>query len=243
MSETDQDRAERFIHLFNQIDEFLRATVQERRKDWDRHSSFGSVVREVAKFNGRVRECKDDLIEFADLRNALVHTAGLNGVRYLAEPYPEVIERFEELVASIVDPKRAIHIGTREPRRFEPDEPLSEAIAFMSESGFGQIVVQGDGDAMLVSSRGITNWIGSHLQDGSVRLEDVPLSDVVPDEPDGSFAIIGRDTTIDDIRARFQALVSPNGDRLIALIVTHSGKPGEKAIGIITAWDVVSASD
>jgi len=240
MSETALDRAERFIHLFNQIDEYLRALLHERRPSFDRFTSFGQVVREVAKFNHRVRDHRDDLLEFADLRNALVHTAGLGGMRFLAEPYPQVIEEFEALINAIVNPRRAYQISTMDPRRFPPESSLQEALAFMNEHGRGQIVVQGNGPARLLSSRGIANWFAANLRNGSVKIEGVRLSDVLPQQPEGSFAIIGRETPIDEVRARFQALVSPNGERLLALIVTHSGKPTEKALGIITAWDVVA---
>jgi len=243
VSDPAHDRAERFLHLFNQIDEHLREMALQRRPSGDRHASFGSVVREVSKFNGWVRDSRDDLIEFADLRNALVHTAGLNGVRYLAEPYPEVIDRFERLVASITNPKRAGQIGTWDPRRFAPGDSLENVIAYMSEAGHGQIVVQGNGPAALLSSRGISNWVGQNIRGGSVKLAGVRLADVLPHEPEGSFDIIRREMTIDDIRSRFLALLSPNGERLLALIVTHSGKPTEKALGIITAWDVVNAED
>jgi CBS domain-containing protein len=243
VTESNPDRAERFLHLFNQIDEHLRAVLKERKPSWDHHSSFGQVVREVARFNHRVRDRRDDLIEFADLRNALVHTAGQHGLRYLADPYPEVIEEFERMVESIVNPKRAAQIGTHNPRRFDPESSLAEALAYMSEAGHGQIVVQGNGEAHLLSTRGIANWMGSHIEGGTVHFEGVRLSDLQHHQPVGSYDIISRDTTIDDIRARFQALVTDTGERLLALIVTHSGKPTEKAIGIITAWDVVANQD
>jgi len=243
VTDENQDRAERFIHLYNQTDEHLRALLQERRPSSDRYLTFVNVVREVAKFNHRVRDRKDDLLEYADLRNALVHTAGRDGLRYLAEPYPEVIDDFERLAAAIANPKRAEQIGSHNPRRFAPEDSLATALAYMRDAGHGQIVVQGNGPAQLLSSRGIANWFGQHLGETMATIDAVPLSDVLPQQPAGSFDIIGRETTIDEIRARFLDLVSPNGERLLALIVTHSGKPTEKAIGIITAWDVVATTD
>ena len=243
MTDGNQDRAERFIHLFNQIDEHLRAVLKDRRPSSDRHLSFVNVVRDVAKFNPRVRDRKDDLLEFADLRNSLVHTAGQHGLRYLAEPYPEVITDFERLVAAIINPKRAGQIGSHNVRRFAPEETLAYALEYMRKAGHGQIVVQGSGPAHLLSSRGIANWFGENMGHGLVTIEQVPLADVLPHQPAGSFDIISRETTIDEVRARFLDLVSPNGERLLALIVTHSGKPTEKAIGIITAWDVVANPD
>jgi CBS domain-containing protein len=241
VSDTSFDRAERFLHLFNEIDEHLRTLLQERKPASDRYASFRTVVREVGRFNPRVRDRKDDLIEFADLRNSLVHTAGQHGIRYLAEPYPEVIEDFESLVASIVNPKRAEQLGSPAPRRFPPESLLADALDYMREAGHGQIVVQGNGETHLLSSRGIADWFGQHLHNGVVKIEGVRLLDVLPQQPAGSYDIVGRNTTIDEIRDRFLALLSPNGERLLALIVTHSGKPTEKAIGIITAWDVVAA--
>lgn len=243
MTEVNQDRAERFIHLYNEIDEQLRVLLKERRPSHDRYLTFVNVVREVAKFNSRVRDRKDDLLEYADLRNALVHTAGRNGIRYLAEPYPEVIDDFEQLVAAIVNPKRAAQIGSHNPRRFSPEDSLATALEYMRDAGHGQIVVQGNGPTQLLSSRGVANWFGQHLGETMTAIDAVPLAEVLPHQPAGSFDVIGRETTIDEIRARFLDLVSPNGERLLALIVTHSGKPTEKAIGIITAWDVVATTD
>lgn len=239
MEQAAIDRSERFIHLYNQIDDHLRALLLARKPDNDRYATFAGVVREVSKFDRRVANRRDLLLEFADLRNALVHDMGRNGLRYLAEPYQEVVAEFEALVEAIVNPRRAYELGAKNPRRFPPESPLADALEFMRENDFSQIVVQSDGPVNLVTTTGIASWVEHRIGSGNLAIEETRLTDILPREPAGAFDVVGREELYDDLRARFLVLPARNADRLHALVVTHSGKRTEKAIGIITPWDLV----
>jgi hypothetical protein len=59
---------DRFEVAYNKIDALLRKKVGRERS-----SAFSSVVMEAAKKDATVRAYKDDLLEYGDLRNAIVH--------------------------------------------------------------------------------------------------------------------------------------------------------------------------
>ena len=71
---------DRFESAYNKIDALLRKKV-----GGERTVPFSSVVIEVAKKDPAVRRNKDDLLEYGDLRNAIVHDRGKAPV-LLADP-------------------------------------------------------------------------------------------------------------------------------------------------------------
>ncbi len=71
--------SDQFLDAFSRIEKLLRRMVDGRRVD-----SFTFLVREAAKRSATVRRVEQDLLEYADLRNAIVHERG--GGFVIAEP-------------------------------------------------------------------------------------------------------------------------------------------------------------
>ena len=67
-SGTHQHRAFLFLAAFNEIEEFLR-----RALDAHHHTSFSTMVRQAERDEIITADQADDLLELADLRNAISH--------------------------------------------------------------------------------------------------------------------------------------------------------------------------
>ena len=65
-----EGNASRFIDAYNKIDHSLRAQYNLKRGQ-----SFADVVRRCAELNSIVRKFEDLLIDYARLRNAIVHSS------------------------------------------------------------------------------------------------------------------------------------------------------------------------
>lgn len=85
---------DRFEAAYNRIDALLRKKVGQRS------GFFSSIVIEAAKKDAAVRAYKDDLLEYGDLRNAIVHDRGKAPV-LLADPREEVVTRIEEICIAV----------------------------------------------------------------------------------------------------------------------------------------------
>jgi hypothetical protein len=78
---------DRFEAAYNKIDALLRKKIGGGKS-----LGFAAVVSEAATKDATVRANKVDLLEYGDLRNAIVHERGRNPV-VIADPRPDVVAR------------------------------------------------------------------------------------------------------------------------------------------------------
>lgn len=90
------NRAQTFLHLYNQLDAFLREITRIE----DRNKSFGSVLKEAVRRNKAVRHHETEIKRFQELRNIIVHESRY-GPEPIAEPNERAIRAFERLVQRI----------------------------------------------------------------------------------------------------------------------------------------------
>jgi len=84
--------SDRFLQAFTTIEQYLR-----KKSGLGRDSSFPELVKAVSKSNPVIRNREDDLRQFAELRNAMVHIRRGNDVFSLAEtPISQVLEYVED---------------------------------------------------------------------------------------------------------------------------------------------------
>jgi predicted transcriptional regulator len=63
------------------------------------------MLKEGSRFNPIIKQFKEELFEFTDLRNAIVHNSS-NNYRIIAEPHDFVVEQFVDIKNQIVNPKK-----------------------------------------------------------------------------------------------------------------------------------------
>ena len=81
--------SDRFIVAYNRIEKILA-----EKADSNDYSPFYRLIDKVKITNSVVRKYEDDLREFGDLRNAIVHSR--TDVDYvIAEPHDEIVEHIE----------------------------------------------------------------------------------------------------------------------------------------------------
>jgi CBS domain-containing protein len=230
IEETSVLRGEEFVNRFNELSRHL-AKVSQQRPD----TRFYSLVDEAAARDAAVRTYADDLKDYADLRNAIVHGTS----ELMAEPTEETLRRFCDILGEVLRPKQLLELSTHPPLRpFQPNDRLVDALRYMRENDFSQIVVR-DGESLgLVSVEGVAQWLESESEDDIISVNDARVHDALKNEPSGSFTLLGRNRNIYDARAAFFEALNSKHPRLFAIIVTHSGRTTEKPLGIVTAWDI-----
>jgi len=91
-SRTHQHRAFPFLAAFNEIEEFLR-----RALDAHHHTSFSTMVRQAERDEIITAGQADDLLELADLRNAISHGRYGRQNQPIAEPNPDTLRTITKI--------------------------------------------------------------------------------------------------------------------------------------------------
>jgi hypothetical protein len=153
----EQERGREFVRLFNELDHHIKRMTQSvggegffRRLQW------------AARDQPQIKRYIDDLMEFAELRNALVHDRRFPN-RLIAVPTEETITAFRRVVEHLVRPRRVIPAFACDLRVFAPTEPLTAALEYMHRGGYTQVIVREAGELRLLTAAGITRWLAAGL--------------------------------------------------------------------------------
>jgi hypothetical protein len=122
---------DRFEGAYNKIDALLRKKIGGTKI-----LSFSSVVTEAARKDPTVYRNKEDLLEYGDLRNAIVHDRGKTPV-LLADPREDVVEKIEKLWNRLSHPRLLRSIARPVPLRiFAASAVLAESLSYIRGFNF-----------------------------------------------------------------------------------------------------------
>lgn len=226
--------SERFLQAFGAIERQLRImTGLEKR------ARFYTLVDKGAESNAAVRRFSDDLKEFADLRNAIVHER--TDAHVLAEPNDRAVRQIEYIQDLLEHPPRVIPTFQKHVHHMTTDDPIAVAAYLMRQHGFSQLpIYDADGFRALLTTDDITRWLGECAPTGAVDLETTTIGRVLAchcEENGDNHMFVGRDATLFEVLEAFRAC-ERCGSRLAAILITEQGRPSQDLLGIITIWDL-----
>lgn len=226
--------SDRFIIAYNRIEKSLSKKVDD--------SGFMPFYRLIEKAkikNSVVRNYEEDLREFGDLRNAIIHHR--TGVDYvIAEPHDDIVERIELIERKVSNPLNVGALFGCKVHTLLASDPLMSALRLMRDNKFGQLPIYEDGKFKgLITAAGITYWLAGQSTEDSISREIPTLSDVYNYEKrKESFEFVKRDLSVYEAEDYFKRAIS-RGTRLEALLITDTASHNEKLIGIITPYDLL----
>ena len=165
----------RFMSAFNEIEEYLRRSLNEPE-----HVEFAHLARRFADRQRLTRAQRDALSAFSSLRNAIAHGRYFDG-HSIADPVPDVVEDIERLRGLIMRPPTAMGAVSRETVRIvRPESPLVSALELVRAFDYSQLPVYDKGrNVGLLTTNAIARWLAEQLG-GEVGLaEGVPISEVM----------------------------------------------------------------
>jgi hypothetical protein len=222
----------RFEGAYNKIDALLRKKVGTAKT-----LSFSAVVDEAAKKDATVRACRDNLLEYGELRNAIVHDRGKAPV-LLADPRNDVVLEIEKIWGRLSRPKALRSLPRSVPLRiFAATAILAESLSYMRANDFSQVIIVRDGRHTVLSTEGVARWLEAKSKEDIIALSEARLSDVLDFEPMDSCVYLRADDTVDRTREVF---ANDIGKRIFSALVTEHGAAKEKPIHIVTPWDFVT---
>lgn len=227
--------SERYIIAFNQIDKFLSNELGQN----GHYVGFTQAVNKVAKNNRIVNRFKEDLQEFAVLRNAIVHER-TDPEYVIAEPHDSTVEKIEKILSELTEPKKVIPTFSQEVKSFKVTDSLADVLNMIKYTHYSQFPVYDEEEFKgLLTANGITNWLAETVDDDLLSREETTLEDMLSyEEGTENYKFVSRDLSIYEAEDIFKDQVNKE-DRIDAVLITHHGKPDESLLGIISAWDII----
>lgn len=229
----DISNAMRFINAYNQVDQTLRAVY-----NFKRNMSFNDMIRRAVPINSIVRKYEDKLIDYARLRNAIVHNS--KEERIIAEPHTDVVEEFEHIADLISEPPLAIkEIATRNVLVLDSQVSIKKALETVAKSGFKVIpICKNETIAGVLTANRLMHILGIKVSEGvniEKYIETTPISSIITEsDAEVVFAIRPVIITVQEALDLFY-----KNRKLQAIIITKTGINLEQPVGILTIANII----
>ncbi len=223
--------ARRFINAYNRIDNTLRNI-----NGFKDTMTFTDVVRRAAASNYVVRKYEEDLVDFARLRNAIVHKSRDDEI--IAEPHTAVADKMQHIARLLATPPAAYTlVKSHKVMTFPFDTRLRDIVVVISKNGYSNIpIMKGGAIFGVLSNKQIVEELGRRLlnkQSADDFLNNAYAGDILfKDTP--HYVILPKDATIERVLRLFQ-----DNRRLRAVLFTEDGTNLNPPIGIITTGDLL----
>lgn len=233
--ERQERNSTRFLAAFSEIETHLR-----RLLGVDVHLPFANLVREAGRRSKWIGRFGNDLAEFAELRNAIVHRFRPEGP--IAEPNAEVTLLIEGIARTLTRPLTVLPLFRRKVTVVEPATPIATAVRCMRSHEFSKLPVVANKNIVgLLTTGAIARWLGAEAETGMVDLEATSVAQVLKhtQEPD-LFHVVAATAALAEVVSLFLERQEA-GRRLEAVLITVNGKPSGQIMGLITTSDLPEA--
>lgn len=226
--------AQKFINCYNELDKAFAKAL-----DQSEYVSFSQRIRELVLRNPVVRRYKEDLYLLGNLRNAISHNT--IDSKPIAEPLAETVELIEKILQEFKNPPKVIPSFQFEVYSVDDETPLMELLQEMKSQDFSQAPLLDDSGNVkeVISTNTISRWLFDQMKQEEIILPGVKVDELAPYiETKQNYVLISRNTTIFEAAELFIKKSKEKKNKLDCLIVTHSGKPTEKLMGIVCIEDI-----
>ncbi len=227
----------RFLNTYNEIDQYMRKKLN--KGDDVGHSL---LIDNLTGKDYMITHHKGKLKQYAKLRNAIVHNP-IKNADPIAEPHYIIVEDYQKILDSIKNPPKALSIAIQADNIFKANinDNALNIMRIMNTKCFTHVPVFENEEFIGVFSE---NTVFSYLSKNEGVILDSnsyisEFKDHIPiDKHDSEyFQFISKNKCIYEVDQLFRVYLS-KAKRLAVVLITENGKPSEKLLGMITAWDV-----
>ena len=229
---TTKSLGSRFLDAYNAIDKALR--IQYNYKTT---ISFSDLIRRCADLNHVIRGYENDLINFARLRNAIVHSSDNNKV--IAEPHLDVVELMEKIASLITTPPLVVEVMRLRPvATIDSARNLYDLIKETGKTGHGMIpAYKGNNLVGIVRWRKLIEDLAGILDtcDLDQFIRKTSIEDYLRMYPQsGHFTVVNQGVTIEQILTIFN-----NNRKIAGILITENGTATELPVCFLTNADII----
>lgn len=222
--------ADIFLSSFNRIEKQLRDDLGNPR-----NMGFSEMVRRLSKQKqGDIKKYEEDLLQMAQLRNAIVHEKiGENFV--IAEPNQWVVTRIQQIEQALLQPETVLPKFGKKVTGFEKTLALKEILNIVAQKRFSQFPLYDKGRFVgLITLRMLGYWFAQESLKGEIRLEGRKAEDLlIKDGKESNYQFVPATTTVTEVEDLFH-----KNALLEAVLITKNGDPNGNLLGIVRPRDI-----
>ena len=229
MPTDNRPNSEVFIDLFTEIEQKLKEICGDTY-----HSNFSELLRRARNLSPIAQRFGNDLREYAQLRNAIIHTRRENFI--IAEPHNDVVSEIRRIRNLLYNPPKISKVMQEKPYFATPKTLILEMLGTFASKGFMRCpVVDGNKIICLITAKTLARWIVSNPP----NFKNATLSEVIPFADSTDFSIVSESTDIVSVIGQFKNSIK-KGNYIQAILITQNGQPNSPLLGIITPSDLPS---
>lgn len=232
------ENSDRFLAAFNRIEAYLK-----EEGDASKYEGFSRALNKALYKNPMIKNFKEDLEKFSDLRNIIIHES-IKPNYVIAEPHIEVVERIEKIADMLESPERVIPKFRREVKKVGLYDNIALPLKLI-RSGYSQFPVYNEGKFIgLLSDKCIAKWLAHFFEEDIQSIYKVNVEEILKyDESNGrNVKFVDKNTTVYNALSIFSRYRNKN-IRVEAILITPNGRVDENLLGIITPRDIVDYSE
>ncbi|HDP75526.1 MAG TPA: CBS domain-containing protein [Bacteroidales bacterium] len=227
--QVEKPNSEIFLETFTEIERSLKEICKNEFT-----ANFSELLRKTRKINQVVSYYASDLKEFAQLRNAIVHTKRKDFI--IAEPHPDVVQEVIHIRNLLQNPLLVKTVMKLNPYSVSPSASVKEVLTTFAEKGFMRCPIVDNGKIVgLLTAKTIARW----LVNSSGIIDSTRVSQLLNYIDHDDYCIVSENIDIVSLIGLFNNSVQ-KGAYLQAALVTQNGKPDSLLVGIITPSDFPS---
>lgn len=224
------ERAEEFLSSFNRIEKWFREQLNNPT-----NMGFSEMVRRLSrKKDSHIPLFQDDLLQMAQLRNAIVHEQ-ISTDFVIAEPNEWAVNRMREIEQALISPEKVLPKFAKKVTEFDINISIKDILAIVARKQYSQFPIYDAGIFKgLITVRGLGIWLAVESSKGDIQLEGRKAAELLVSNYKGSnYQFVGKDTTVFQVEELFVTQV-----RLEAILITKDGNPNGSLLGIIRPRDL-----
>ncbi|KAF1301496.1 CBS domain-containing protein [Enterococcus saccharolyticus] len=224
------EAADIFLSSFNRIEKWLRDQLGNPK-----NMGFSQMVRRLStRQDLPIKKYENDLLQFSQLRNAIVHEKiGENFV--IAEPNTWLVNRIRKIEAELLKPELVLPRFEKHVTGFEENLPIKELLKTVAEKRYSQFPLYEKGQfKALITLRALGYWLAKESLKGEIKLEGRTAKELIlEDGKSTNYAFVSRNTSVVEIDHLFH-----DNTTLEAILITKDGNPNGNLLGIIRPRDI-----
>ncbi|QIK70378.1 IMP dehydrogenase [Erysipelothrix sp. HDW6C] len=228
----DTKNSRQFVDGFVKIEMYLKDYLDTP------NVGFAQMVHMAAKTHKVVARYINELTEFGQLRNAIVHNRAGNN-EAIAEPHDSVIQSMDHILGELEKPKTFKDVLPLDGvYSTVADRLLSDVLKDQKQYNYSAVPVYEDKRYVGLLHNRLYQRLLENYAFKSLDLRTLRVSDVLEFyENDDRVLFLPETTTLYDAIATYNKL-HENGKVMIAMVITTRGFVNEKPLGILTIADM-----
>ena len=217
--------AERFLDAYASIEHALTVIVKDTR-----YIPYQQLLFKAQKYSWVVSKNLQELREYGELRNALVHLRdGKNEV--IAEPTDTVTKDIERIAKLLTSNDNVMQYVSQPVQTVSLQDTIVDTYKIMEKMDTTKVPVYCKDEFVgVLKVESVCKWAMNHSDKKYVK-------DIMNDDSKKSILFLKKEATVQDVMDAYERSIQ-SGIQLLAILVTEHGEMSEKPLGILTTKDL-----